>query len=252
MATYDSAAIVLRAIRYSEADSILALLTPERGRLSAIVKGARRPRSKLGGRLQPGVRAHVTLHEGRGEVQAVRGAATVRSNAGLWVEGHRLLAANTVLEAAMRTLADGEPAHEAFHLTERALELLAEAPDHGGPPRLHPLVLSYRAKLLVTAGLVPQLVGCVSCGRERDTVGFSARLGGTVCPDCAADGVPVDGATIAALRGLLAAPLAEAEPLPRAVADEVEAVVGSVVQEHLGVRLRSGGDGWTRSAGRGQ
>ena len=55
MATYDTEAVVLRSIRYSEADVVLALLQRARGRVSAIAKGARRTTSRLGGRLQPGV-----------------------------------------------------------------------------------------------------------------------------------------------------------------------------------------------------
>ena len=46
-------AIVLRSIRYGEADRILHLYTPGHGRLSAIAKGARRARSRFGARLEP-------------------------------------------------------------------------------------------------------------------------------------------------------------------------------------------------------
>ena len=50
MATYETEAVVLRSIRYSESDAVLALHTRERGRVSAIAKGARTTRSRLGGR----------------------------------------------------------------------------------------------------------------------------------------------------------------------------------------------------------
>ena len=46
-------AIVLRSIRYGEADRILHLYTPDHGRVSAIAKGARRTRSRFGARLEP-------------------------------------------------------------------------------------------------------------------------------------------------------------------------------------------------------
>ena len=48
-----SEAVVLRSIRYGEADRILHLYTPHRGRVSAIAKGVRRTRSRFGGRLEP-------------------------------------------------------------------------------------------------------------------------------------------------------------------------------------------------------
>ena len=46
-------AIVLRSLRYGEADRILHMYTPHRGRLSAIAKGVRKARSRFGGRLEP-------------------------------------------------------------------------------------------------------------------------------------------------------------------------------------------------------
>ena len=46
-------AIVLRSIRFGEADRVLHLYTPQRGRVSAIAKGVRRSKSRFGGRLEP-------------------------------------------------------------------------------------------------------------------------------------------------------------------------------------------------------
>ena len=53
MKTYRDEAVVLRSLRYGEADRILHLQTREHGRVSAITKGVRRTRSRLGGRLEP-------------------------------------------------------------------------------------------------------------------------------------------------------------------------------------------------------
>ena len=70
-------AVVLRSIRYGEADRILHLYTVDRGRLSAIAKGSRRARSRFGGRLEPFFRVRLDLHEGRSELLTVTGAETV-------------------------------------------------------------------------------------------------------------------------------------------------------------------------------
>ena len=70
-------AVVLRSMRYGEADRILHVYTPHRGRVSAIAKGVRRARSRFGGRLEPFFRLRMELHEGRGELLTVTGAQTV-------------------------------------------------------------------------------------------------------------------------------------------------------------------------------
>ena len=76
-------AVVLRSMRYGEADRIMHLYTPHRGRVSAIAKGVRRSRSRFGGRLEPFFRLQMNLHEGRGELLTVTGAHTVEAYARL-------------------------------------------------------------------------------------------------------------------------------------------------------------------------
>jgi len=238
--TYEADAVVLRAIRYSEADTVMTLLTRERGRVAAIAKGARRPRSRLGGRLQPGVRARVTLAEGRGDLAVVRGADVIDAHAGLWVEGYRLLAAGCVLESVLRTIEEHEPGEEAFNLLCRTLALLARAAPRAAPPRLDPIVLGSQCKLLVVAGVFPMLGRCAVCGDDTPAVAFSARAGGALCRRCAGDAEFLDPAVSDALTGLVGRPLAEApEACPPRAAQGVERVIAQVLREHLGVTLRS-------------
>src|ERR687886_1077331 len=70
-------AIVLRSIRYGEADRVLHLYTPQRGRVSAIAKGVRRATSRFGGRLEPFFRVRLVLYEGRSDLLTVTSAETI-------------------------------------------------------------------------------------------------------------------------------------------------------------------------------
>jgi DNA repair protein RecO (recombination protein O) len=240
MAVIETDAVVLRTIRYGEADAVLSLYTAERGRVSAIAKGLRKPTSRLAGRLQPGVWAHMTMQAGRRDMHTVRGASVVQAHAGLWVRGERLRAAGCVLEAAMRVLPEDEPDAEAFALLTRTLALLAAHEPPPVPPHLNPLVLGFGAKLLVVSGLLPRLGACASCGAPGPLVGFSSRLGGVVCPACALGADRLEEASRQALAELLGRPLREAgEACPPAAAPGVERVIGAVLREHLGVELRS-------------
>jgi DNA repair protein RecO (recombination protein O) len=240
VATWDTEAVVLRGIRYSEADLVLALTTRERGRVSAIAKGARRTTSRLGGRLQPGVLLQMTIHEGRGDLGAVRAASVVDAHAGLWVAGHRLQSAGCVLETVMRVMPEHEPSEEGWHLLLRTLGLLTRAPAPPGPARLDPLVLGCQAKLLVVSGLLPVLTACARCGAPPPLPAFSPSAGGAVCRACAAGAEPVDPDALDALAALVGRPLAEAaEAVPPGAAAGVERLIGLVFREHMGVRLRS-------------
>ena len=78
--TYKTEAVVLRSLRYSEADRILHLYTSERGRIGAIAKGIRKTKSRFGARLEPLSHVELVLHRGRGELQTVTAAQLVRSH----------------------------------------------------------------------------------------------------------------------------------------------------------------------------
>ena len=72
--TFRAEAIVLRRTNYGEADRILSVLTPDRGKLSAIAKGVRKPKSKLAGGLELLAVCDITLAQGKGSMHLVTSA----------------------------------------------------------------------------------------------------------------------------------------------------------------------------------
>lgn len=243
MATIETEAVVLRTLRYGESDAILALLTPGLGRVSAIAKGARKPTSRQGGRLQPGVRLQASLVQGRGDLMTLRTTQVVDAGAGLWMDGYRLRAAGCVLEAALRVVPEHEDAEAAYNLVTRALALIATMPPREGEPRLDPYVLGTQAKLLAVSGLVPHLASCAACGAPPPLEGFSPTAGGGVCASClvGSGAEALDPAAADALVALLARPLAEApECIAPGASGGAERLIALMLREHLGVTLRSG------------
>src|SRR5918992_1027355 len=107
--SFKTEAIVLRSIRYGEADRILHLYSRERGRIGAVAKGVRRPQPRFGGPLQPLFRVDLVLHEGRGELYTVAAAQTVHAHAGIR-EGRAALArATEACQAVLRLFDSAEP-----------------------------------------------------------------------------------------------------------------------------------------------
>lgn len=74
MRPWQSEAIILRRTNYGEADRILTLLTSGHGKVSAIAKGVRKPKSKLAGELELLAVCQVGAVEGRGEMSVVTSA----------------------------------------------------------------------------------------------------------------------------------------------------------------------------------
>src|SRR5947207_11437989 len=106
--TLKTEAIVLRSIRFGEADRVLHLYTPDRGRVGAVAKGVRRVRSRLGGRLEPLMRVRLVLHQGRGELCTVSQADTVHAHAALRERRDSLDRAVQACDAVLRLLDSGE------------------------------------------------------------------------------------------------------------------------------------------------
>lgn len=78
MRPYSTEAIILRRTNYGEADRVLSVLTPERGKVSAIAKGVRKPKSKLAGGLELFALCTVTIMSGRGELGLITSARMER------------------------------------------------------------------------------------------------------------------------------------------------------------------------------
>ena len=117
-------AIVLRSIRYGEADRILHLYTPDHGRVSAIAKGARRTRSRFGARLEPFFHLRALLYQGRSDLLTVTRAETLDAHGPLRERAASLDAAARACDAVARLFETDDPSPAVFHLLANELRLL--------------------------------------------------------------------------------------------------------------------------------
>ncbi len=226
-------AVVLRSLRYGEADRILHLYTPRRGRVGAIAKGVRRARSRFGGRLEPFFRLQLDLHEGRGELLTVTGAHTVEAYPRLRTDALALDAAARACDAVGRLFETEEPHPNVFHLLCRRLALLDERPQ--AVTRAD--ALAFRLKLMHAAGLAPQLGACTCCGESEPLVGFSGASGGVVCGACEAASFPLDPDAYGFMTRALGLPLAETPRAPEPALGQVDRAISETLEHHAHVRL---------------
>ncbi|MBV9167005.1 MAG: DNA repair protein RecO [Solirubrobacterales bacterium] len=227
-------AVVLRSMRYGEADRILHLYTPMRGRVAAIAKGVRRTRSRFGARLEPFLHVLVVLHEGRGELHTVTGVDTIETHAGLRSHAPTITAAAHACDAVSRLFETEEPHPEVFRVLLRELALLSADAARASPAN----GLAFRLKLLLAAGIMPQLGACASCGERQGLFAFSAAAGGVVCDSCAAGGFALDAQAYRFLVSALANPLVEAPEASELVLRQVERALRETAEHHAHVRLR--------------
>ena len=179
---YRTEAIVLSRLDYAEADRILTVYTPQRGKLRLIAKGVRRPTSRLGPHLEYFARADLMLSRGR-ELDTVTGAETVDAHLGLRDDLDALGHASHLAELLNRMTEDRQENEAAYDLLARSLRLLSDGVDPFAVTR------HFELALLALLGYRPELYRCVGCDRELTaTVNtLSHGRGGLLCPLCRAD-----------------------------------------------------------------
>src|SRR4051794_24213146 len=124
--TFKTEAIVLRSLRFSEADRILHLYSEGRGRIGAIAKGIRKTKSRFGARLEPLSHVELMLHEGAGELQTITGVELLRSHHTSREEPYRLNVGLIGAEAMLRLFGEPEANPRAFEALARFLDVLDE------------------------------------------------------------------------------------------------------------------------------
>ena len=237
--SYETESVVLRSMRFSEADRILHLFTLERGRVNAIAKGVRKTSSRFGARLEPLTHASLMLHEGRGELHTVSGADILHSHDATRADGGRVAVGQIAAEAVLKLFVEPEPAPRAFAGLCRFLDLLDQRTVSGDPTR-DAAGLGFQLKLLLLSAYLPHLDSCASCGAHGALAGFSAAAGGAVCEGCLGRtaGFRLGAGSLAALEALIERPLEQAELDTRAARDALR-VVETTYEHHGGFRLRT-------------
>ena len=178
--TYQTEAIIIKKIKLGEADRILTLYTPHLGKIQAVAKGVRRPRSKMAGHLELLTHSLVSLARGR-NLDTITGSQTINSflplKSDLWLTSCALY----VTELINQFTADHIENYPLFQLLLETMHQLCQENDKE-------LLLRYfELHLLDKVGYRPQLRECVSCylPLEPTTNSFCPAAGGMLCPNCA-------------------------------------------------------------------
>lgn len=231
MAIVHDQGIVLRTYDFGEADKVVVLLSPNRGKVRSVAKGVRKTKSRFGGRLEPFTHVDLTMYEGR-NLDTITAVSTIDPFAHMRTDLGSVLTASTMAEAADLVATEGEPATGLFLLLRRGLAAL----DAGvrGPD----LMAAYLLRLAAVVGVEPSLQQCASCGRV-ETVKFSIGGGGSVCGSCNVPGaVRLREGVIEHLRSLADAPFSDLE-LGHPMAEESMGLIRRFLEYHLEHRLSS-------------
>jgi DNA repair protein RecO (recombination protein O) len=208
-------ALVLRTYKLGEADRIVVFLTRDRGKKRGVAKGARRPRSRFVGALEPLTAVRVAYFENeRRELVGLNYAETVRSPLmflGGWSSGSETPDSNPLgyVEYFAELIDEWAQDADADERLYRLGTAMLEALEAGAPSE--PLARYFEYWLLRLQGVYPEARGTLSDG----AMAFLAAAR-TVPPARAAD-----------------------LPAPRGVLKELETVHRALIAVHLEKTLKS-------------
>src|ERR671910_1809794 len=127
--TTKTEAVVLRSIRFGEADCVLHLYTLAKGRVGAIAKGVRKTTSRFGARLEPFSHVELLLHQGSGDLQTVTGASLVDAHRPAREDPYRCSVGLVGAEAMLRLFVEEEKNERAFEALVRFFAAVDGLPD---------------------------------------------------------------------------------------------------------------------------
>lgn len=170
---------VLKNKRMGEADSLLTIFTRKLGKINAVAKGARRPKSQLMSGIQPFCYSEFVLYKGKSLYQ-VSSCDSKQIFYNIREDINKLSYGAYILELVEAVTIEGQTNNRLFNLMGKTLSLLTLE-----EIELQTLIRAFELKLLHYAGFKPQFTACVSCGsKEGKEFRFSVSQGGILCREC--------------------------------------------------------------------
>lgn len=182
MSSEKSLAVVLRVVEFSETSCVVTLFTRDFGKISALAKGARRPKSSFESALDLlAICRIVFLHKSSDTLDLLTEAKLEKRFRAAQRDLSRLYAGYYVVELLRDMTDDGDPHPFLFDVAVRTMaELDGTAP-------VAATVLRFEILALGELGHLPSFDGCASCGKSLEParrLAFGQLAGGLLCPQC--------------------------------------------------------------------
>ena len=175
-------AITLKSRKWGEADRIVTVYAKHLGKIRAVARGARRPKSRMGAALEPLTLCELNLFEKPGDsLYRVSQVDLIEPFIKFREDLTMMAAAARMTNVVGAVTPDGDPDPHLFDTLEQGLRSLVVSAD----PALTALL--FQIRLLGLTGFRPQTDHCAACGKTKEIhePQFSPASGGLVCATCA-------------------------------------------------------------------
>lgn len=181
-------AVCIRTVDYSETSQIVTFFGRTAGKIRAIAKGSKRPKSPFGGPIETFSCGPIVFTEPRGQKLSVLTEFEQRNIfGGLRSNLFALNGAFLAAELLNSLTTDSDPHPKLYESFVQFLQNCEQVADKTG---LLARLVPFQLDLLREVGTLPILDHCANCKRDFDNgwgeVYFSSSANGLVCRDCEA------------------------------------------------------------------
>lgn len=168
--------LIIREVNTGEADKIVTIFSKSRGRISAMAKGARRPRSNLVAGTQFLSYCDYVLFSGR-EMYSINSCEVVEAFYEIRNDMVRLTYAAHFIDILNDVIQENQPSPRALQLLLNSLHMLSKTDKE---PEL--IARIFELRFLSIMGYAPYVRSCIICGREEcEGISFSFKKCGFIC-----------------------------------------------------------------------
>jgi DNA repair protein RecO (recombination protein O) len=224
---------VLKTFPFKESSLIVSVLSNRVGKVKLMVKGVRRPKSRICGAMEPFNLDEIIFYKREfKEMYNLSDAAVLDGFDEIREDPRKVNAALVLCEFYEKTLPAEEVDGHAFSLLLAFLNRLRNAE----AAAIRPLVISHLLKAFSGAGVMPHLDDCVRChgtvGGKNRKVDFSVASGGVVCRRHHDDTVMLlSPQTVRAIKGVYTS---GETSINQDSLEEIESILTNYMYVHLG------------------
>lgn len=180
---YTTDAINLRSYDLSDADKIVVMYSKDKGIIRSVAKGVKRPKSKLGARMDSLMANTLQFSRGR-NLDTICQAQTINSFKKIREDVLKLMCSSYISEIVVHFGLEEDPSSvETYNLLYSALNKISNSKDK---KEILIAVIKFQLKMMLIAGINPELDTCLHCGKRiiDEEMYFSKDRCGVFCAEC--------------------------------------------------------------------
>lgn len=169
--------VILKTHDYGETHKIITIFTKEIGKITAIARGANKPKSKLSAVSQVFIQGEFLIYFTKG-LSTIQQGQSIASYRYIREDIMKTAYAAYMIELTDKIMEEKKPDPFIYDQLCQTLSWMNEKEEFMIP------LLMYELKLFAKGGFAPVVDRCVSCGRTDRLTSFSIQEGGVLCEQC--------------------------------------------------------------------